>query len=430
MSTSPFTFGTHDPNRVRGRRTTYDLKNNSISDLNFRAVFVYWTLSVLVVWLISYMPDLPSDSARSVIVSSFFGGLVLLPLGRAAAPGFLREGVTRNRSLMRRAYLISSGDDVSTRAITRRMLHDGLQIVGVSIIRPEQADGGQDPEGLAKLCSTLAADVRTVLEETEFSEIYIRLPGQLEAELHQLLDAFAPLPVRIALLEDPDPHDTRAPSYPSAASLAGYTVVELGRPPISRYGLVAKRALDIAVASAALLVLLPIIAMACAAIAIESGRPIIFRQSRRGAGGRQFTILKLRSMSVQENGTSIVQASRNDPRITPLGAVFRKTSIDELPQLWNVLKGDMSIVGPRPHALAHDNYYGNLIGEYARRHKVKPGITGWAQVNGFRGETRSLEAMAERVKYDLWYIDHWTIWLDIKIIMKTAACVLFQKQAY
>ncbi|MBP0573366.1 sugar transferase, partial [Mycobacterium tuberculosis] len=151
--------------------------------------------------------------------------------------------------------------------------------------------------------------------------------------------------------------------------------------------------LDIAVASAALVILSPLLLLVALAILIETGRPIFFRQNRRGFGGREFKIWKFRSMTVQENGPDVPQAQRNDPRVTPLGRLLRKTSIDELPQLLNVLKGDMSIVGPRPHAIAHDNHYDQKIATYAFRQHVKPGITGWAQVNGLRGETPRLSDM-------------------------------------
>jgi lipopolysaccharide/colanic/teichoic acid biosynthesis glycosyltransferase len=135
-------------------------------------------------------------------------------------------------------------------------------------------------------------------------------------------------------------------------------------------------------------------------------------------------------MTVQENGANVLQAQRNDRRVTPLGRILRRTSVDELPQLLNVLKGDMSIVGPRPHALAHDNKYDEIIATYAYRHHVKPGITGWAQVNGYRGETRQLKDMEARVDHDLWYINNWSIWLDLKIVVKTALSVLLDKNAY
>src|SRR5690606_32687338 len=145
------------------------------------------------------------------------------------------------------------------------------------------------------------------------------------------------------------------------------------------------------------------------AVFAESGRPVIFRQSRKGFGERSFTIFKFRTMRVCENGATIAQARRGDSRVTRLGAVLRRTSIDELPQLLNVLKGDMSIVGPRPHAIAHDHYYDALIATYAYRHHVKPGLTGWAQINGLRGETRDIVSMEDRIRHDIWYINSWSI---------------------
>ena len=170
--------------------------------------------------------------------------------------------------------------------------------------------------------------------------------------------------------------------------------------------------------------------MAAGGILVETGRPIFFRQNRRGFGGREFKIWKFRSMTVQENGPNVPQARRDDPRVSPLGRVLRKTSIDELPQLLNVLSGEMSIVGPRPHAIAHDNHYDQRIATYAFRQHVKPGITGWAQVNGLRGETRQLSEMAARVEHDLWYINNWSVWLDLKIIVRTALKAATDRDAY
>lgn len=430
MSTSPFTFGTPVSDESRGGKANYDSKVYARQNLNTKAVLVYWTLSMLAVSAVLYFSDPRADSAGPLFLFTFFGGLMLLPLGRIDAPAWLREDAARKSTFVRKAYLISSGDEASALALMHRIMDEGVQIVGISIFRPAQFDESGGAGDFGKYCATLAASVGATFEDAACSEIYIRLSGRQKGELQQLMHALAPFPVRVALLETTESHAEPSLNASAEPSLAGHRVLELRSPPISGGRLAAKRALDIAVASAALLVVLPIIAMACAAIAIESGRPIIFRQNRKGAGGRQFTIFKLRSMSVQENGNNIVQAQRNDPRVTPLGAVFRRTSIDELPQLWNVLRGDMSIVGPRPHALAHDNYYGNLIEQYARRHNVKPGLTGWAQVHGLRGETRDLHAMAERIRYDIWYIENWSLWLDIKIIIRTAGCVFFQKQAY
>jgi lipopolysaccharide/colanic/teichoic acid biosynthesis glycosyltransferase len=157
---------------------------------------------------------------------------------------------------------------------------------------------------------------------------------------------------------------------------------------------------------------------------------VIFKQHRKGFNGRQFIMFKFRTMTVQENGPSVAQVTRNDPRVTPIGRVLRSASIDELPQLINVLRGEMSLIGPRPHALAHDNQFEKILGDYAFRHHVKPGITGWAQCNGARGATPSVEHISERVKLDLWYINNWSLWLDIHILFKTFFEVLRKRNAY
>jgi lipopolysaccharide/colanic/teichoic acid biosynthesis glycosyltransferase len=157
---------------------------------------------------------------------------------------------------------------------------------------------------------------------------------------------------------------------------------------------------------------------------------VIFRQRRKGFNGREFTIFKFRTMSVLEDGRVIEQARRNDPRVTRIGRILRAASIDELPQLINVLQGSMSLVGPRPHALAHDDGYTKLIAKYAFRQHVKPGLTGWAQVNGYRGETAQLELMELRVECDLWYIKNWSFWLDMKILVLTAFEVFRRRNAY
>jgi undecaprenyl-phosphate galactose phosphotransferase/putative colanic acid biosynthesis UDP-glucose lipid carrier transferase len=183
----------------------------------------------------------------------------------------------------------------------------------------------------------------------------------------------------------------------------------------------------------ALVVFSPVMALAAVAIKLEGPGPVIFRQYRKGFNGRQFVMFKFRSMRAQEhgqNGEAVVQVRRNDPRVTRVGAVLRATSIDELPQLINVIRGEMSLVGPRPHALAHDNYFEKLLEDYAFRHHVKPGMTGWAQVNGLRGATPSVEVISKRVKMDLWYINNWSLWLDFQIILKTVFEVLRKRNAY
>ncbi len=191
-----------------------------------------------------------------------------------------------------------------------------------------------------------------------------------------------------------------------------------------------KRALDLTVALLALFFLLPLFLAVAFAIKIDSRGPIFFWQTRRGLNGRPFRILKFRTMTVLEDGGVIEQAKRGDARVTRLGKELRRTSIDELPQLVNVIRGEMSLVGPRPHALAHDEYYGQLIENYSARHSVKPGITGWAQVNGARGETPEVADMRRRVELDLWYADNWTVGLDLRIIATTAIQVVRNPDAF
>jgi lipopolysaccharide/colanic/teichoic acid biosynthesis glycosyltransferase len=177
-------------------------------------------------------------------------------------------------------------------------------------------------------------------------------------------------------------------------------------------------------------ILMPLLALAALAIRFDSPGRVLFRQTRHGFNGKPFKILKFRTMSVLEDGDVVRQASRFDGRVTRLGAWLQKMSIDELPQLVNVLKGDMSLVGPRPHAVAHDSHFDKLIGNYAFRHHMKPGITGWAQVHGYRGDTSTLAAMENRVKLDIWYIDNWGILLDLRIMARTLSEIVRARNAY
>lgn len=192
----------------------------------------------------------------------------------------------------------------------------------------------------------------------------------------------------------------------------------------------AKRAMDILGASFALLVFLPLLLTIALAVRLDSGGPVIFKQRRTGHNGRIFVIYKFRTMTVAEDCSNVTQATRGDSRVTAVGAILRKLSLDELPQLLNILKGDMSVVGPRPHALAHDSHYGELIPTYADRFRAKPGLTGLAQVNGLRGELRELRCMDDRVRADNLYIESWSLGLDVAILAKTALIIFSDPQAY
>ncbi|MGY4485817.1 Undecaprenyl-phosphate glucose phosphotransferase [Bradyrhizobium sp. LM3.2] len=254
-------------------------------------------------------------------------------------------------------------------------------------------------------------------KRTGVEQVFLLMSWNRQHAIDSILDALKILPIPVHLV--PDPHAARFLRHPLVNTGNTWTA-ELRRAPLSWKERALKRMLDLAGTSLALLVFAPVMLVTAILIKATSKGPVFFRQTRNGFNGRAFKIFKFRTMGVLEDGPKIVQASRNDPRVTSIGKWLRKTSIDELPQLFNVLKGDMSLVGPRPHAAAHNTEYEQIIGNYAFRHHVKPGITGWAQVNGYRGETRALEMMEKRVEYDLWYINNWSLWLELRIILQTA----------
>lgn len=212
--------------------------------------------------------------------------------------------------------------------------------------------------------------------------------------------------------------------------LNGVPVVGICESPFTGTNAFVKRLSDIVIASVILVLIAPLMLVLAAGVKLSSPGPVIFRQRRSGLDGEQIVVYKFRSMRTMEDGAQVRQATRDDPRITPFGAFLRRTSLDELPQFVNVLQGRMSVVGPRPHALAHNQQYRDLVKAYMVRHKVRPGITGWAQINGHRGETDTLDKMKARVEYDLQYLRNWSLRLDLQIIARTVKLVFFDRQAY
>ena len=212
--------------------------------------------------------------------------------------------------------------------------------------------------------------------------------------------------------------------------MGGVPVVGLMEAPFTGINGFVKRASDIVLSALILILISPLLLVLAIGVKLSSTGPVIFRQRRTGLDGEIIEVYKFRSMRAVDDGAVVRQATRDDPRITPFGALIRRTSLDELPQFVNVLQGRMSIVGPRPHAVAHNEQYRKLVKAYMARHKVKPGITGWAQVNGLRGETDTLDKMASRIEYDLEYLRNWTLGLDLLIIARTVKLVFLDRSAY
>ncbi|HBF31092.1 MAG TPA: hypothetical protein DDW73_15965 [Rhizobium sp.] len=279
--------------------------------------------------------------------------------------------------------------------------------------------------------SAQCRDVRALLQravaEGRCDQILLAALWQDKSHIAALLRELGPLPAPVILLSDPALVEL---SQSRRIMLGDNIGFELQSAPLGWGARRAKRALDICVSLSAIILLSPLMLLAIAALWLETGSPIFFSQDRRGFGGIPFKIMKLRSMTVTRTGDDMLHTKRDDPRVTAVGRILRRTSIDELPQLFNVLKGEMSIVGPRPHAVAHDDYYDQFIEHYAFRHHVKPGITGWAQVNGLRGATETNDVMQARIEHDLWYINNWSILLDVKIILRTALKVLDDDSAF
>jgi putative colanic acid biosynthesis UDP-glucose lipid carrier transferase len=277
-----------------------------------------------------------------------------------------------------------------------------------------------------KILGTLS-QLASLVKACQIQIIYISMPMVSQPRILQLLDELKDTTASVYFVPDMFVTDL---IQGHASSVCGMPVISVCETPFRARNGITKRFSDILFSLVILIMISPVLLVIAAAIKIDSRGPIIFKQRRYGLDGDEILVYKFRSMTVTEDGEAIQQAQVNDARITRLGAFLRKTSLDELPQFINVLQGRMSVVGPRPHAVAHNELYRKLIKGYMVRHKVKPGITGWAQVNGYRGETKTLDKMKARIDYDLDYLRNWSLSLDVIIILKTIRLVLKDQNAY
>jgi putative colanic acid biosynthesis UDP-glucose lipid carrier transferase len=271
------------------------------------------------------------------------------------------------------------------------------------------------------------ADLPAYARKHNISTIFISQPISAQPRIRKLLDDLQDTTASIYFLPDIYVFDLIQARFDN---VAGVPVVAICETPFTGINSAVKRISDVVLASIILLMLLPVMLVIAIAIKLTSPGPAIFKQRRYGLDGEEIIVYKFRSMTVAEDGAKVTQATRDDKRVTKIGAFLRRSSLDELPQFFNVLQGRMSIVGPRPHAVAHNELYRKQIKGYMLRHKVRPGITGWAQVNGFRGETETLDKMEARISYDLDYLRRWSLALDLWIIMRTIKVALKRDNAY
>lgn len=382
-------------------------------------VSTIWLSLFLFITGLAFAMKLGADFSRGATLVFAASGLAALLGARVGWRVFIAKGLTIHNFAGRKVALLAEKDASESANLTETLARHGLDLVQLHLLPPSQNDFV-----LRKVAVSQAIEA---VRGSEVEEIIVGASPDNWPQLRELMADLRGLPLPVNFI----PLGPLSQLFDLASHRIGDTVtIELQRGPRTATEQFVKRAFDIVVAATALLLFLPLLAMTAVAIKLDSPGPIIFRQRRCGFNGRLFSILKFRTMTVMDDGPTIIPAQQNDARITRIGSWLRRTSIDELPQFLNVLRGTMSVVGPRPHAMAHDVQFNNLVSNYAVRQHVKPGLTGWAQVNGCRGELRTVPDIERRISLDLWYIDNWNILLDFKIMLMTVIEILRGKNAY
>ena len=371
-----------------------------------------WIASLFVTLTLGFMFSHSVTLSPAMVMMWFASSLVTLTVWRGVMRQFLFK-VRRDGMNSRSAIIIgatSVGYDMAEQMAKNE--HLGIHFQGMYDDRPSDRlgqDQSHEIQGSIDEAIELA-------KQHKVDYIYIALPTAAENRIKAILEKCSDTTANVYLIPNFFMYSLLNSRWQSVGNVQALSIYDT---PFQGANDVLKRIEDVVISSIILAFLaIPMLCIA-AAVKITSKGPAIFKQKRYGLDGKEITVYKFRSMSTQDNGSVVKQATKNDPRVTKIGAFLRRTSLDELPQFINVLQGRMSIVGPRPHAVAHNEEYRKLITGYMLRHKIRPGITGWAQVNGLRGETETVNKMAKRVEYDLDYMHRWSVWFDIKIIIKT-----------
>ncbi len=399
-------------------------------DREVTSVVATWALTILVLSLLGFATRYGEMFSRSIMLAWIVLTPALIGLSRMSLRviqmGLLRRGVGTRR------VAIAGFNDLG-RQTAANIQSDpslGLNLVGFYDDRDESRqssdEGGEPLHDDLHLVGNLEQLVQRA-RAGQVDTVLITLPMRAEDRIRFVLDKLSDSTVSVYIVPDFFVFELLHSRWTSMGGLPAVSVFEN---PLFGVDGVVKRVADLLIATAGLIaVAMPMVLIAIA-VKLSSSGPVFFRQKRYGLDGREILVWKFRSMRTCDNGPVVKQATKGDPRITRVGAILRKTSLDELPQLFNVIEGTMSLVGPRPHASAHNEQYRSLIPGYMLRHKVKPGITGLAQVNGCRGETETIDKMERRIQWDHTYIRNWSVWLDLKILLKTLTVVWKQDEAY
>lgn len=400
----------------------YEFDSLLSSSRAMRAVVSRWSLIILTLIALAYSLKVAESFSRAWLFTWSGVSLVSIISARIAAAAFLRRAVREGGVFSRRVAVVGAT------AVADRFIEEALQpekaICVVGVYNSGAPDAGA--ASIHPVTGDLEA-LEAAARGGNIDDVVIAVPSAASDHMTGIINRLSALPVSIAICSNVHWLDHKGGEI---VRIGGSPALTLYRRPLEGWGGLVKLLEDRILGTFLFLIAAPIMLVVAIGICLQGTGPILFTQKRHGFNQKVFRIYKFRTMTVAEDGDVVEQAKIGDARITRFGAFLRRYSIDELPQLFNVIKGDMSLVGPRPHALAHNDQYALTVENYSGRHKVKPGITGWAQVNGYRGETSENEMMAERVRCDLEYIDNWSIWFDAKILVLTVAAVLFPKNAH
>lgn len=386
-----------------------------------RDTLVGWGIIIAILLFLGFATKLSYQYSEQVILTWF----VVTPIALIISHLVVRKIATNLRKSGEVRSVVIVGTNDTGLKLAERIMEYPYLLMDVRGFFDDR-DESRNPAGTTPLLGGVS-DVAGYVRMHNIQMIFISLPMSAQPRIRALLDDLHDTTASIYFLPDVYIFDLMQARFDN---VGGIPVVAICESPFSGVDTVVKNASDFVLALLILILLLPLMLVIALAVKLTSPGPAIFKQRRYGLNGEEIIVYKFRSMTVSEDGSHIVQAHKNDPRLTKVGAFLRRTSLDELPQFINVLQGRMSIVGPRPHAVAHNELYRKLIRGYMLRHKVKPGITGWAQINGLRGETKDLEKMKARIEFDLDYMQNWSIWLDLWIIMRTVWVVLRRDNAY
>ncbi|MEI9886057.1 MAG: exopolysaccharide biosynthesis polyprenyl glycosylphosphotransferase [Rhizomicrobium sp.] len=403
-------------------QTPRDVQGSATRLGRARMAAIAWITTFMFLVVLAFGMKISAQFSRGAIFSFFLVGLAGVAVSRAGTPRLLARWFANTAYRGLEVLIVAPHRAAGMVALCAELKRQGCQN-----IRAIGFDDRCAPAAWVGERRRVLQDVFNTARAAAPGEIYV-LGGSLSYDTAAGLVAGLRLIPR-AVYFVPD-EQVSALLQHSVRGVGTIATLEMQKTPMSGTERAFKRVVDVAIAGAAIAFTFPLLVVVAIAIKLDSAGPVFFRQTRLGYRGRPFPILKFRTMTVLEDGDVVRQASRNDHRVTRVGKWLRKSSLDELPQLWNVLWGQMSVVGPRPHAATHDAQWAKLVENYEVRQHVKPGITGWAQVNGLRGETANLDLIYRRIEADLWYASNCSLGLDVQILFKTVGAVLGQENAF